>query len=88
MGVVVVVVVVSRWNLSWVYFGSHLASLVVLGEALPTRTMSWHDCWDVDSMSVQVMSLYCLVLSGPTLPSNPPFPSGRFNPNHLVATYN
>ena len=41
---VVVVVVVSRWNLSWAYFGSHLASLVVLGEALPTRSISWHDC--------------------------------------------
>jgi len=71
----IVVDVVSRWNLSWVLFGSHLASLEVLGEALPTRTISWHDCWDVDSMS-----LYCLVLS--TLPSNPPSPSVRLNPNH------
>ena len=42
---VVVVVVVARWNYSWVFFGSHLASLVVLGEALSTRTMSWRDFW-------------------------------------------
>ena len=67
---VVVVVVVSRWNLSWFFVGPSLASL---GEAIcPPERSRGAVIGLVDSMSVQVKSSCCLVLSRPTLPSNPP----------------
>ena len=70
VAIVVVVVVVSRWNLSWFFVGPSLASL---GEAIcPPERSCGAVIGLVDSMSVQVKSSCCLVLSRPTLPSNPP----------------
>ena len=67
--IVIIAVVFARWNLSWFFVGPSLASL---GEAIcPPERSRGAVIGLVDSMSVQVTSLCCLVLSGPTLPSNP-----------------